>query len=209
MIVKVLITILLTTSCSTVYYKSWEFLGQEKRDLLKSKISDLNEDQAEAKEEFKSVLDKIRKEYDFKEDELESTYDQVSSDYDELNEEVEDVSTQLAKVKSIAADLFEEWEDEASTFKNNKYKKQSLNKLYQSRKKFNQVAKTTEAVEQKMQKTLSRYREQVLILKHNLNAKMIGQLKVELKSLQSEMSNIITNIEKSIGESESFLKTLN
>lgn len=197
---------LLITSCSHVYYKSWELLGKEKRELLSSKMSALNEDQTEAKEEFANVLEEIRSKYSFKEGNLENTYDRMSSNYNDMNEEVEDLGSQIEDVESIAKDLFEEWKAEAKEFTNKDYERTSLQKLRVTRANFNEVLKESEATEKAMQKVLAKFHEQVIYVKHNLNAKAVGRLASELQNIQEVMRKLIQQINSSIQKADRFIK---
>jgi uncharacterized membrane protein YqgA involved in biofilm formation len=47
-----------------------------------------------------------------------------------------------------------------------------------------------------------------LYLKHNLNAAAIGALKGEGVKIETDISRLIADMNKSIAESESFIKTL-
>ena len=192
------------TSCSTIYYKSWEVLGKEKRDLLESNMGDLSEDQEDAREEFSSVLEKIQKKYYFDGGKLEDTYDKVSSDYEDLESEVNSVSDQIEKVEEIAEDLFDEWEDEADSFENASYRKRSLASLDKTKKSFKGVLVSARKSEEKMKRLLKKYRDQVLYIKHNLNAKAIGHLSGKLKNLENEMNALILELKSSIEKSKNF-----
>lgn len=193
------------TSCSHMYYKSWEFLGKEKRDLLVSNVDELNSDQSETKEELQSVLDKIRKEYNFSEGELESTYDEMKGDYEDLKEEADDLKAQLEKVKSIAEDLFEEWKDEAEDLENKKYRKDSLKSLSRTKSSFSKMIQSAEATEVELDKAVKKFNEQVVYTKHNLNAKMVGKLNQEVKGIEKDMQDLIKKIESAIANSKKFL----
>lgn len=201
----VLITLLIT-SCSTLYYKSWEMLGKEKRDLLASNLNDLNDDQSDAKEEFTDVLSRIRSEYKFSEGLLEQTYDQMKSDYDDLEEESQEVSERINKVEAIAVDLFEEWSEEADQFENKQYAKSSREQLSRTQKSFKKVSIKARASEKKMKKALSRFKDQVIFLKHNLNARVVSQLAGELKLIEKEMEGLIKEINASIETSKGFVE---
>jgi hypothetical protein len=48
----------------------------------------------------------------------------------------------------------------------------------------------------------------VLYLKHNLNAKAIASLQGELTSIRTDVDALIKEMDKSIAEADSFIKTL-
>jgi hypothetical protein len=62
--------------------------------------------------------------------------------------------------------------------------------------------------ESKLQPVLTVFNDQVMYLKHNLNAQAITSLKGELGTLQSDVSSLISSMEKSINEANAFIKTM-
>ena len=75
-------------------------------------------------------------------------------------------------------------------------------------KKFYETANAMSGIQQKMEKVLSRYHEHVLFLKHNLNAKVIGQLKVEMKNIMGDVENLIKDIQYSQKKTTDFISDL-
>jgi hypothetical protein len=55
---------------------------------------------------------------------------------------------------------------------------------------------------------LSAFRDQVLFLKHNLNAQAIASLKSELVSVETNVASLIKEMEASIGEANEFIKSM-
>ena len=62
--------------------------------------------------------------------------------------------------------------------------------------------------ENKIEPVLAVFKDQVLYLKHNLNAQAIASLKGELNSVKADVSSLITAMENSIDEANSFIKTM-
>lgn len=62
--------------------------------------------------------------------------------------------------------------------------------------------------EKKIDPVLSVFQDQVLFLKHNLNAKAIASIKSELRDVESNVASLIASMEKSIGEADAFIQTL-
>ncbi|HSO18198.1 MAG TPA: DUF2959 family protein, partial [Desulfosarcina sp.] len=52
--------LVLTAGCQTTYYALWEKMGKEKRHLLRDSVADAREEQAEASEQFASVVERIK-----------------------------------------------------------------------------------------------------------------------------------------------------
>jgi len=62
--------------------------------------------------------------------------------------------------------------------------------------------------EKKMEPVLSAFRDQVLFLKHNLNAKAIASLQTELVSVEAEVNSLIRDMETSIKEANAFISAM-
>jgi len=62
--------------------------------------------------------------------------------------------------------------------------------------------------ETKIEPVLSAFRDQVLFLKHNLNAQAVASLQSEVTTMEADISKLITEMEKSIAEADSFIKTM-
>jgi hypothetical protein len=62
--------------------------------------------------------------------------------------------------------------------------------------------------ERKMDPVLSAFNDQVLFLKHNLNAKAIASLQTELGSVEAEVNSLIRDMEASIKEADAFISSM-
>ena len=59
-----------------------------------------------------------------------------------------------------------------------------------------------------MDPPLRAFRDQVLYLKHNLNARAIASLQGELRAVESEVAALVREMERSIREADSFVASL-
>jgi hypothetical protein len=62
--------------------------------------------------------------------------------------------------------------------------------------------------EAKIDPVLAVFRDQVLFLKHNLNARAIASIQNELISLETDVAALIREMEASISEADGFIKTM-
>lgn len=195
-------------ACRTTYYSAWESLGKEKRHLLRDHVEKAREDQEEASEQFESVLEKIKKMYGFDGGELEDFYDDLKSDYEECGELADSIRGRIGDVEQVAADLFEEWENELDEIGNAKMRANSRNSLNNTKKRYARLKKSMVRAESSMNPVLANLKDYVLYLKHNLNARAIGSLKQEVDDIEREVGTLIANMNKSIKEAEEFLKII-
>jgi uncharacterized membrane protein YqgA involved in biofilm formation len=59
-----------------------------------------------------------------------------------------------------------------------------------------------------MEPVLAQFRDQVLYLKHNLNAQAIGALKGETLDIEKEIQQLINDMNASIQQADSFIQGL-
>jgi hypothetical protein len=59
--------------------------------------------------------------------------------------------------------------------------------------------------ERAMTPVLARFQDQVLVLKHNLNARAVGSLRNELSSIEQQTANLMKEMERAIAEANKFI----
>ena len=200
--------LVLVSGCQTTYYAVWEKMGKEKRHLLKDNVEKAREEQAEASEQFATVVARIKAMYGFDGGELEDVYDKLSSDYRACEERAEAVRERIDKVERIGADLFAEWEAEIATIENVKLQAKSRASLLDTRSRFTKLQRSMARAEASMGPVLANLRDYVLYLKHNLNAQAISSLKKEVADIETEVSSLIKDMNRSIREADAFVKAM-
>jgi len=191
-----------------MYYSTMESMGFHKRDILADRVESARDAQVDSKQQFKSSLERFTKELNFSGGDLEKKYETLNREYEASLDEAENVSERIDKVESVAAALFDEWQDEIAQYTNASLKRSSQLKLTQTRSEYRKLIKAMKRTEAKMAPVLAAFKDQVLYLKHNLNARAIASLKGELGKLESNVSRLINDMETSIKEADSFIRKL-
>lgn len=204
----VLLIFLCFTGCNKLYYATWEALGKQKRDLLREQVEDLTQDQEDVNQEFSDALSKLRSLYGSPPSGLAQAYDQLQKDYDQAKSKSEALSYRIDKVVTVAHDLFTEWEDEISKLKTPKYREDSRRKLKITRQKFAKLETSMRKAEKDIPPVLASLEEQVIYLKHNLNAQALGNVQGEVKAIEGDLKTLSLSIHKSISESQNFITNL-
>lgn len=194
--------------CQAAMYRAYESFGIEKRDLLVDRVSDARDAQTAAKEQFASALDQFRSIVDVEGGELERTYDRVNSEYERSVARAQQVRDRIDSVEQVAEDLFDEWEDELEQYTNPSLKRDSQNLLRDTRNRYDTLLKSMHRAERSMQPVLDTFQDQVLVLKHNLNARAIGSLRKELASIERETAALMNEMERSIAEANEFIASM-
>jgi hypothetical protein len=194
--------------CETTYYRTMEKFGYHKRDLMVERVEEARDAQNEAKEQFESALEKFSSVLKFEGGELEKKYKTLKAEYEKSESKAEAVGDRIEAVEDVAEDLFEEWQDELSQYTNQGLRRSSERKLKQTRQQYSQLIRAMKRVEKKIDPVLSAFRDQVLYLKHNLNARAIASLRSELVSVEADVASLIKEMEASIAEANTFIKAI-
>lgn len=197
--------ILALAGCETAYYNAWEKVGIHKRDLLVDRIEDTQDAQEETQEQFKDALEQYRAVVNFDGGDLEKLYNKLNAEYEDSNAAAMAIADNIDRVEDVAADLFKEWENELAQIKNSNLRKDSASKLHDTRFKYQQMVNSMRKAEKTVHPVLSTLKDQVLYLKHNLNARAISALKGELNTMNSDVNKLIVNMQKSIDEANLFI----
>ncbi len=203
-----IVAALAITGCRSVYYKTMEAFGQHKRDLLVSRVEDARDAQEDAKEQFQSALEKFSAVVEFSGGKLEEKYRQLKSELDKSQSKARSVRNHIADVEQVAKDLFREWESELDQYASNELRRSSEQKLKQTRQRYSLLITAMQRAESKIAPVLTAFNDQVLFLKHNLNAQAIASLHNELASVEANIGMLIKEMEASIAEADEFINAM-
>ena len=200
--------LLVLSGCQTAYYKTMESFGVHKRDILKDNVEEARDSQAEAKEQFQTALEKFTEVTGFRGGDLELKYKEMKRELDRCEDKAEKVRTRIKNVEDVADALFIEWENELEQYSSRKLRRSSETKLYETRRQYEKLDAAMRRAEEKMDPVLVVFQDQVLYLKHNLNAKAIASLQDELAAVEEDVAMLVKDMEASIAEADSFIKTM-
>lgn len=179
-----------------------------KRDILVDRVEEAQQSQEEAQQQFKSALEQFSSLIKFDGGDLQRVYEATDSEYQACSKAAEDVSSRINSIEAVADALFDEWQDELEQYTNANLKRDSANKLNNTKRQYNSLLKTMRRAEQSMQPVLASLKDNTLYLKHNLNAKAIGALQGEFNSVQKDINRLIADMNSAIAQSEQFVATL-
>ncbi|WP_263081223.1 DUF2959 domain-containing protein [Endozoicomonas sp. Mp262] len=194
--------------CQSTYYSAMEKVGIHKRDIMVDRIEDTQNAQENAQEQFKSALEKFRSVVHFDGGDLEDVYNQLNDEYENSVTAAEKVRGRIDGVKSVSDALFNEWEEELGQYSNSKLRRSSEQQLKTTRQNYKQMLASLEKSEQQMQPILDAFHDQVLYLKHNLNARAIAALKGEFGNIKADIERLVRDMQASIDQSKKFIATL-
>lgn len=187
------------------YYDSLEKIGIEKREMLVKRVDKARDAQEDAQKQFEDALEELQALVGHDGGELEAMYDTLKGEFEDAEARAENVRERIRKVRNVAQALFEEWRQEIAQFDNASYRKESQEKLQETRARYTELLTKMQQASDSMDPVLKRLQDQVLYLKHNLNAQALGSLGQEAELLQTDVGRLITDMQASIAEADRFI----
>lgn len=194
--------------CRSVYYSAWEAFGREKRDLLRSALSSMVDDQKDAQTTFVSALDRVKALNGFQGGSLEAEYDKLKAANDDAVASANQIDARTREIEDVAGDLFKEWAAEIAQMQSADLKSKSRTKLDETRARYDRAHASMVESRARMQPALGLLNDHVLFLKHNLNAAAVGSLTDSMSGIERSVAELQTSLEASIREAQSFLATM-
>ena len=198
--------LLFVIACSQAYYGALEKVGIHKRDIMVDRVQDAKQSQEDAKEQFQSALEEFSLVANFQGGDLEDTYKKLNKELEKSEARADEVVARIDSVEDVSIALFKEWEQELGQYESQKLRKQSEQQLKDTKARYQQLMAAMRLAESRIEPVLRPFRDQVLFLKHNLNAKAIASLRGELIQVESDTSKLINELEISIAEADRFIQ---
>ncbi|MCP3888008.1 MAG: DUF2959 domain-containing protein [Desulfobulbaceae bacterium] len=182
-----------------------EKVGKHKRDIMVDRVEEARDSQAEAQEQFKSALEQFDSVVKLKETDLKKAYDSLSGEYDKSVDAANKVTNRIDKVESVADALFDEWEDELDEYQSKDLRRSSREQMKRTEVRYREMLASMHQAEASMEPVLRIFKDNVLFLKHNLNAQAIGSLQSEFANLKGEIDILIRKMNTAIESSNKFI----
>ncbi|WFB37025.1 DUF2959 domain-containing protein [Kiritimatiellota bacterium B12222] len=203
-----LLSLSLLSGCKSAYYGGMEKLGYEKRDILVDRVESGRDAQEDAKEQMTSALEQFSVVVNFDGGNLEKQYNKLSKEYDKCTKEAKNVNERIAAIDEVAQRLFKEWKAELKQYSNASLREDSERQLKETQKMYAQLIDSMRTAADSMNPVLTTFGDQVLYLKHNLNSRAIAGIKGEAAQIQTDVTALIVEMEKSIAEADAFIATM-
>jgi Protein of unknown function (DUF2959) len=197
-----------TTGCDRMYYKTMKRFGVEKRDILVKRVRDARKSQEEAKDEFKTALERFRDLVDVEGGKLEEKYETLNRQLERSEDKAKQVHDRIESVRDVSNDLFKEWDNELDKYSDRTLRAESERELRDTRRRANALLAAMERAEARITPVLKPMRDRVLFLKHNLNARAIGSLNKELVAVRGNVDSLVAQLEQSIKEADDFIREM-
>ncbi len=195
-------------ACSSIYFAGMEKLGVHKRDIMVDRVKAARDTQNEAKTQFLSAMEQFKSVVNVQGGDLEKKYNTLNATLQKSESEAEAVRKRIKSVEEVSDALFDEWRAEIEQYNSARLKQASQKKYDIARTKYAELIRAMKKAESKLEPALIPLRDQVLFMKHNLNAKAIAGLSDELISVQTNVDNLVHDMESAIAEADKFIAAL-
>ena len=119
-----------------------------------------------------------------------------------------EIESKVDKVTVAANDLLQEWRDELQEYHDPRMRRMAEVKFDQTRDQAERLIASMRTVEGRTKPVLALFRDQVLFLKHNLNARAISSLDRERVRIEGDVNRLIAEMQAAIDEAEAFIRAL-
>jgi len=199
---------LLLGGCASMEYAVKEKFGIHKRDILVSRVQDARESQDAAKEQFKTALEQFIELTGANGGELKDRYDKLSAAYERSESRAKAVHDHISQIEDVASALFKEWSAELEQYSDQNLRRISEQELRDTQKRYGELIGVMKRTADRMDPVLVRFHDQVLFLKHNLNAQVVAQLGNTTEKLKGDVTRLIAEMEASIKEADDFINSM-
>jgi len=121
---------------------------------------------------------------------------------------IRDFPVDLLPGRVLSKALFSEWRSEIKQYNSDALRKASQRKYDVTEAKYTELIEAMKKAESKLEPALIPLRDQVLFMKHNLNAKAIAGLSNELVRVETNVDALVREMESAIAQADKFIATL-
>ncbi len=202
----VIFALIYLSACSQAYYGALEKAGVHKRDILVDRVQDAKQSQEAARDQFQSALEEFSSVVNIDGGNLEETYKTLDKELQKSEARAQEVKKRINKVEDVSKALFKGWEQELGQYDSVDLRRKSELQLIDTKERYVQLIMAMRRAEARIEPVLRPFRDQVLFLKHNLNAKAIASLRDELVQVEADTNKLIKELEASIAEADRFIQ---
>lgn len=191
--------------CASTRIELAEKFGYAKREQLTDKVKAARDGQEEAKKQFESALAEFIAVTGVEVKDLEARYARLTREHERSKSRAAAVTERIRSVERVGEALFREWREELKQYTSDSMRSASERQLDQTRAQYDRLVGAMKAAEAKMAPVLAAFSDQVLFLKHNLNARAIASLHGTVAQVQGDVAALVHEMEAAIAEADAFI----
>ena len=199
---------LLLTGCKSFYYDALEHTGIHKRDLLMQRIEKVRDAQMAAQKQFETTLLEYRSVVLFQSGDLSKRQTQLEEDYRAAQLRARNVRYHLQGVDSVADDLFSEWKSELKDYRTAELRRAAEADYDRTRQQYATLREQLNETEARLQPLLDLLGDQMLSLRHSLNARTLTQSPDAYTQLEQDMKRLSEEMTRANNQADMFIRRL-
>jgi ElaB/YqjD/DUF883 family membrane-anchored ribosome-binding protein len=203
--VLAVLVMLTLAGCESAYYNTMERFGIHKREILVDRIAEAQTAQQDGQQQFRDALEQFRSVVNFDGGNLQQLYDRLNAEFEDTEKAATRIRDRIASVESVADALFKEWQNELGDYTNQTLRRESEQQLRTTRTRYTRVITAMNRAESTLDPVLDNLRDNVLYLKHNLNARAVASLRGELDTINTDVDRLLEAMQLAIAESDRFI----
>jgi len=199
---------LLSKPLQAVYFHVRESIGEPKRAIVVAQVEQACGSLQDTRDAFADALERFNSLVAVQDTALEHKYQLLNRQYQLCRAKADAVSQRIRSIEEVTEALFTEWERELGEYSNRALRNHSKQQLKQARQQYARLIKAMHKAEGKIQPVLAAFKDQVLYLKHNLNARAIAALQHEFLDIGMDIAQLLLAMEQIIAEANEFVSVL-
>ena len=202
------ILVLALGACSSVYFGAMEKLGFPKREIMVDRVKEARDTQSEVKGQFLSAMQQFKSVVQVQGGDMEKQYERLHAALKKSESGARAVHRRIHSVETVSEALFREWLKEIDLYSGEALRNASRKNYELTKGEYAALIAAMKKAESKLEPALIPLRDQVLFMKHNLNARAIAGLSGELAGVETNVDALVAEIELAIAEADKFIASL-
>jgi len=206
--VTLLIVAVALGGCASAKYSALEKVGIHKRDILVDNVEEARDSQAETREHLVSAYEELSALIGHEGGALEKQYKRLDKEVERARDATDELDDRLKSIDRVSEDLFEEWEAELELYSSQALRDDQAQKLAESRNQFRQMRARMQVARNRVDPVMAVLNDNVLYLKHSLNAQAVAALRGEAANLEADVEALIRDMQIAIDEADAFISKM-
>lgn len=189
---------LLLAGCQSPYLSMMEKAGIPKREILAHRIEDARDAQIKARYQFNRTLERYRQALNASSADQAPQLAELQRDYAASQQAADAVKPRVDQVEAVAQAVFDDWERELDQYQSPALRDASAQQLQQAREQYRLLIGKMRSAQSKVLPALGALNDQLLYLRHQQNAQVIGGLQQNYSTVSGTVEPLLTDLQRSI-----------
>ncbi|MEM8826585.1 MAG: DUF2959 family protein [Pseudomonadota bacterium] len=136
---------------------------------------------------------------------LELAYRDLEDAYDNASDKAKAFDSDIVSIKRVAADLFNEWNDDLAKFEDAELRAASEAEMMAARARYDTLIARLDQTDAALTPVLTAFRDRTLLLKHNMNGDATAKLMADQADVDAKVTAALAELDASIAAATTFV----